>query len=1195
MSNYQPRRKGKQGPQKKAPQQGLLGPQGPGNMAQQELLLRQGQGPGAKGPRPGGPGGPGGPPPGGQGPQGGQKKGPGKPGPQGQKGPQGQGPQGQKKGPQGGPPGQGPRGPRNQEPEEESSGARAVDTGKEGEEKEEAQEEEALNEEAQKQEEGKETGGEDDAGGDGADGGGAPSDAAPADGGGGGASAAPGGGGSGAAAQPSGGPGGGGGPAGGPLTTFEQEKGGRLSRWDDEVAWSDYFQLGDASGKELQVDRGALIGDALKDGAWAGFKSGAQAAIIDTVVNTAFSRVPVVSGFLEMARIAYDPEAYLQGILQGTAGKAVQGIEKIMTGDPITVIEGILDIVQAVSGVVGTLANICWIVASLGFVASFFCPALLPFVALAAQWGTTLGTVGALVGLVATLLQAGVASLRALEIACMDADPAALLERGESLRTQTQGFASGYTARAASSLRNRAGAAIQERGQRNRQGANYKPPERKPNADPPTRMDRVTRAIGFATGSLGNGGEEWGSGTKGAVSNSVKAVQQAGDVTQAYRGTGRYATGGARHDDGQRTTMQRIADMQGAGANVFNDQVHRDRVAKQLDEDGEGDFTSRAADHVEARAAVTESNKRHGRNKDRVRRTRAARQQKQAELEEATVNLERVRAAHGDEVAALQTEVAQRQELATAFRQDRQAAEAGLESATSHRSTVAAYNSAHPSKQYQAMLDQADAEVATWTTQVNQNRQWESEALSYAQDGQTRLQTAQQPIADAQSRQTKAGTMATLSERLYDSATQDVSSSKKDLRAAEANLQPYHSVEDGRSLSAHEAWEKAHLPFFVTDADDQLVLDDQGNARRDNFSMESMGQALQGKGPSGSYGVKRANARLLTGDILQNNVERQAAEEAGQGEVAGGPLGVWASTMDDEAIDWKGQSGRGEAGYGGQLESMLEALKGSLPTPPKEGPARLDGAKLAWDELEAERQTLGEQKSEVEVGQEAAAQEAVAAEGVRALADKNKAQADAQKQALSEKQGKQAELASQTSDAKEDFNQSGAKADQGGGLVGGFIGKFMSLMGMIPSKFLGSAGEGNAGAKKLQAGVDGGAKGSQAGQEAVQQVAAAQGEMAASTQAATTEAQEVTGTMDNVAGLADQDKAAALDGENQLASAEGQIEESVGSIESEQDRLAQEHDGWAVAMMNWSQIHETRRKEAMGELDGIVSVVDSKG
>ena len=71
----------------------------------------------------------------------------------------------------------------------------------------------------------------------------------------------------------------------------------------------------------------------------------------------------------------------------------------------------------------------------------------------------------------------------------------------------------------------------------------------------------------------------------------------------------------------------------------------------------------------------------------------------------------------------------------------------------------------------------------------------------------------------------------------------------------------------------------------------------------------------------------------------------------------------------------------------------------------------------------------------------------------------------------------------------------------------------MSLMGMIPSKFLGNKGAGSDGAKKLQAGVDGGAKGSQAGQEAVQQVAAAQGQMVASTQAATTQAQEVTGTV----------------------------------------------------------------------------------
>ena len=505
-----------------------------------------------------------------------------------------------------------------------------------------------------------------------------------------------------------------------------------------------------------------------------------------------------------------------------------------------------------------------------------------------------------------------------------------------------------------------------------------------------------------------------------------------------------------------------------------------------------------------------------------------------------------------------------------------------------------AYNSAHPNPQYKAMQDAADVEVARWTGQVAQTRKWEAESGDYANQGQTQLARAQAPIAAAETEYTRANNMNALSERLYSNANQDTRGSRRDVKTAAAELKPYAAVEDGRSLEQHQAWEKAHLPFFVTDADDNLVLDESGNARRSMFGTETFGQALQGKGPSGSYGVKRANARLLTGDIMQNNIERQAGQEAGQGEVPGGPLGVWSSTMDDDAIDWKGKSGRGEAGYAGQLQGLMDSMVDSLPPPPKAGAQHLDAKKLAWDELETEKQALGGLKAETAAGQAAAAQEAAAAEGVKALAEKNKAQAGAQQDALADKQSQQSTLQTQTTDAKADFDQSGAKADQGGGLVGSFVGKFLTLMGMIPSKLMPGASAGTEGAKKLQAGVEGGSKASATGQQAVQQVSAAGAEFSSATANANTQAQEVSGSMDSLGGVASQDKALADQGRTELAAAEGTIDADLASMEAEQARLAAEHDGWAVSMMNWSQTHEARRTEAMGELDGIVSLVDTE-
>ena len=217
-----------------------------------------------------------------------------------------------------------------------------------------------------------------------------------------------------------------------------------------------------------------------------------------------------------------------------------------------------------------------------------------------------------------------------------------------------------------------------------------------------------------------------------------------------------------------------------------------------------------------------------------------------------------------------------------------------------------------------------------------------------------------------------------------------------------------------------------------------------------------------------------------------------------------------------------------------------------------------------------------------------------AADGVNALAQKNAAQAQAQQQGLADKQSKQSELSKQSAVTKQNFDQSGAKAGQGQGLVGGFIGKFMSLMSMIPSRLMGDSGEGSSGAKKLQSGVDGAGKGSAAGQQAVQQAQAAGSQFSADTANANTQAQEVGSQMGTLTGQVQTDKAAALQGQADLQSAEGEIDTKIDSMEADQGRLAAEHDGWVATMLNWTTSHEALRKKGMGELEGIVTLVDTK-
>src|SRR5690606_34125991 len=85
------------------------------------------------------------------------------------------------------------------------------------------------------------------------------------------------------------------------LPTLQTLKGGPLAKWDDEVAWHDYFKGGGGPAAGIQIDRGALIWDALSSGGLAGFEAGVKSLAIDTLINVASTKIPYLQGFVEMA------------------------------------------------------------------------------------------------------------------------------------------------------------------------------------------------------------------------------------------------------------------------------------------------------------------------------------------------------------------------------------------------------------------------------------------------------------------------------------------------------------------------------------------------------------------------------------------------------------------------------------------------------------------------------------------------------------------------------------------------------------------------------------------------------------------------------------------------------------------------------------------------------------------------------
>ncbi|MCP4805543.1 MAG: hypothetical protein GY913_15600 [Proteobacteria bacterium] len=969
------------------------------------------------------------------------------------------------------------------------------------------------------------------------------------------------------AAAPGGPGGGGGGPAGAPVS-FQSAKSSSLSKWDDEVAWSDYFKNGEASGMSLSIDRNALVMDALAGGAMAGFLSGAKAAAIDLVVNTALSRVPVVSGFLEMARIAYDPAGYLQSLSQSTIGKAVIGVEQIMSGDPISMIEGVLNIINGLNGVIGMLSNICWIAASLGFLAGLFCPAILPFVALAASWATTLGSIAGVVAIVTTLLQAGVVGLRALQIKYSDADPREMLAQGESLREQTSAFTAGFTVRAAGSLKGRGAKKMQER--RNAKKNDAEPVVPAPTAKPETRMERVMQVASIATGNFGDSGYA-GSGMKATIDGAKTNIGKQGDINSAYRGTGKYSKGGSTNSKGNRSTMQQIADMQGAGANVFANVRHRDRVTDKLKKQGEGDFTSRAEDVTKARADLASANERVNRARQRRKRIQDKQQETQARLSRAKEQLATAQDQSGTDIKARTDEVAQRQQLHKLVKQDEAALDATLTHQRDVRRTIEAHNDAHPSPQYKKMLEQADADVAATQASLSQARRDTAEAKKYYDDGVAELATARKPVDDAQTEFDSANRMNNLAGNLRNNAQTDVNIGRGQITKERQHLKTFDAVEDGRTKEGNDAWEKGH--------------DEVG-----------IWQAIQGQGPSGAYGVKRANARLLTGDVLKNNMEQQEETEAEGQDPSGGPLGAWEQTsgmMDgSEEFDAIGKAGRGDAGYQGQLDVILETLKTTLPAVPTEIPGKVDGATEAWKDLEEEELELQEQKAALTSVQADADIEQQALVGIDAVADANKGAAAKTQEGLDEKKGKQDELKTEATNAEGTFDKSGEKSDESQGLVGGIITKFMSLMNMIPSKLMGNSGEGSGGAKKLDEGVKGGGKATETGSETVAQVTEGQEAMVAATDEGKAQVSESDAALDTAKGEIAAKKDETGTAQDEMAGASTDLDTRLTNIATEQERLEAVHDMNVEQASSWSNVHETQRVAGMGELDGIVKLVE---
>ncbi|HDQ71045.1 MAG TPA: DUF4157 domain-containing protein, partial [Chloroflexi bacterium] len=252
---------------------------------------------------------------------------------------------------------------------------------------------------------------------------------------------------------------------------------------------------GEGEGAE-DIDKGAIIGDALGEGALAGLQEGATEFISDQIVQAATSKIPYADGFINMAKMAQDPNQWFEDNVMaiGDGAKSmVKGFEAIGDEDTawgymaatLEAVIGIIDFINSIVGLINTIFQIILAISKalviLGNIMISLCPG--PFgifawtpavfvpvvtfftnvIAFLDPINNAVSAVGNILGAVKYSLQPLVILFRILDIAESKADPEKLKEKQEKLQSATKGFVKSTTQKVANKAKDKAAAKIQKR------------------------------------------------------------------------------------------------------------------------------------------------------------------------------------------------------------------------------------------------------------------------------------------------------------------------------------------------------------------------------------------------------------------------------------------------------------------------------------------------------------------------------------------------------------------------------------------------------------------------------------------------------------------------------------------------------------------------------------------------------------
>jgi hypothetical protein len=403
---------------------------------------------------------------------------------------------------------------------------------------------------------------------------------------------------------------------------------------------------------------------------------------------------------------------------------------------------------------------------------------------------------------------------------------------------------------------------------------------------------------------------------------------------------------------------------------------------------------------------------------------------------------------------------------------------------------------------------------------------------------------------------------------------------------------------------------------------------------------------FQGNGPAGShlYGQNRGVGRtgsltgVVTGSELMQDLtgamyeamgfsDQSSAEMAGQVDSEGAidesygmddaahyaenavppyivdPDYDAGEPISEEAGKFKSQFDEGNANneeggqfqkwWGGVRDRYSEAQAGVTP-PPLHVPDIVDGSHLAYLALQAEEVEARDNAALLDQAVGTAEAQLPELDAADALVQTQLTDIDGYQAGLDELQGRNDELASTAADAQTQAGTSSSKAGESSGMISSFVGPFISLMGRVPSRFVGNSSQASGGAQQMQSFAKDGPGKVDATAGMASEAAAEAGVRSAQNAAAKVSGETAVGNVNTLQSEVSTSRGNATSGLSELTTTQSDNDAFLATIESEKARLAADHAAASSEGAAWAMERQSMRLGDVASLESMLTETEAR-